>query len=298
MGARPTQFKKSGGFLNGIDGVITDYTFTDEFDGEAFKPGRNAVTKKEKFHSLNVLLTVRPDGADEDVSTTLFAGGFDDFKISDDGKTIWDAQYETQEEADAATDARQLGANTAIATLISSLVDAGFPITNLSDAQSTNFEPIIGSRVRFVQRVNAEATKKLGKRKSKDGKKEYDRQDLVIDQVYSVGDGTVAETEPVKPTKGGKPAPATKPVAGKKGKTEPAVEDIKDLSATTLVSILSDNDGQIAKSKVSMKVLTALMKHPQREDVRKWLFDDENLASLVEDGVITYNKAKQMIASA
>jgi hypothetical protein len=290
MGARPTQFKKgSGGFLDGVDGVITDYIFTDEFNGEPFKPGKDPKTKKDKFHALYFLLSAKPDGAEDSVTTTLFAGGADDFRISDDGKTIWDAEYETQEDADAQESTRQLGANTALGKFVTSLVDAGFPIANLSDAQSTNFEPIIGSRVRFVQRVNVEDTKKLGKKVDKKTKKEYDRKDLLIDQVYAVGDGSseAADEAPVTAAKG---------KAGAKGK--PAAVDVPTLAASTLVDILKENDNQIAKSKVSMRVLTMLMKHPNREDVKKWLFNDANLAQLASDGVITYNKPKQIIALA
>ena len=43
-------------------------------------------TKKEKFHSLYCELSMRVDGADEDVSQHLFAGGFEDFsETSEDG---------------------------------------------------------------------------------------------------------------------------------------------------------------------------------------------------------------------
>ena len=47
-GARPSSFKKGGGFLDGVDLTIVDYQFTDEFNGQPFKPG------KIKGHVLKV----------------------------------------------------------------------------------------------------------------------------------------------------------------------------------------------------------------------------------------------------
>lgn len=276
MGARPSSFKKGGGFLNNVDCVITGYEFTDEFNGEPFKPGKDPKTKKDKFHSLNVLLSVRVDGSDEDTTTTLFAGGFDDFEITDDGKTLTPAE-----------DGHELGANTAFAKLITSLVEAGFPETSLPEDR-INYESIIGTRVRLVQRKNEEETKRLGKRKDKKSGKEYDRNDLVVDQVYELP-GAKAEAKKT----GGKANPPSK--TGKKTAAPAAAEpevDLEQLAKDTLVAIIADAGGSIAKSKLSMKVLTKLMKHEQREDVRKLIFTDEFLA--LQDGW-TYDKAKATV---
>jgi hypothetical protein len=278
MGARPSSFKRGGGgFLNQVDGVITGYEFTDEFNGEPFKAGK--VNGKDKFHSLYCLLSVRVDGADEDVTTTLFVGGADDFEISDDGHTLTPVE-----------EGRELGANTAFAKLITSLVEAGFPETNLPE-DVINFESIIGVRSRFVQRTDVEGTKKLGKRKDKKTGKEYDRQDLVIDQVYSL-----PGTETAKPAaaKAGKPAVAAK--AGKKAAVAAAPGvDVAALATETLTTILAEAGGSISKAKAGMKVIAKLMKHAQREDVRKFLFSDENLSAI--DGV-DYDAATTTISIA
>jgi hypothetical protein len=266
MGARPSQFKKGGGgFLKGVDGVITGYEFTDAFNGVEFKAGK--VNGKERFHSLYCLLSARVDGADEDVTTTLFVGGADDFNIEDDGHTLTPVE-----------EGRELGANTSFAKLISTLVEAGFPETNLPE-DAINFESIIGTRVRFEQRTDVEGTKKLGKRKDKKTGKEYDRQDLVIDQVYSLP-GT-AVTPAAK-------APAAKPAAAKatkapKAAAAPAGTDVSALAIETATTILAEAGGSISKAKLGMKVISKLMKHPEREAVRKFLFDDANLAAI--DGV-------------
>jgi hypothetical protein len=268
MGARPSAFKKSGGgFLNNVDGVISGYQMTDEFNGVAFTPGR--VNGKEKFHSLYCVLSARVDGAEEDVTTTLFVGGADDFEISEDGHTLTPVE-----------DGRELGANTAFAKLITSLVEAGFPETNLPEDE-INFESIIGTRVRFVQRTDVEGTKKLGKRKDKKTGKEYDRQDLVIEQVYSLPGASA-------PTAAGKAAPKAKATAAKAGGKKAAAaatqgEDVAELASSTLIDILGENDGSISKAKLGMAVLKKLMKHAQREDVRKFLADNDSLGSI--DGI-------------
>lgn len=264
MGARPSQFKRGGGgFLKGVDGVITGYEMTDQFNGNAYSAAK--VNGKVPFHSLYCVLSARVDGADEDVTTTLFVGAADDFEVTDDGHTLTPVE-----------EGRELGANTPFAKLITSLVEAGFPETNLPE-DSINFESIIGTRVRFEQRTDVEGTKKLGKRKDKKTGKEYDRQDLVIDQVYSLpGTQTTAA-----PTKVAGKAPAAK-AAGKTAKaTAPAAgTDVAELAAETVTAIVVDADGSITKTKLGMKLIAKLMKHPAREDVRKWVNEDANLSSI------------------
>src|SRR5213593_1624882 len=112
MGARPSSFKKGGGFLNNVDGTFKGYQFTDEFNGEPFNPKAKGKDGKPRFHSLYFVPSVRVDGADEDVTTTMFVGGFDDWNVSNDGLTIWDSSYDTEEEAiEAGEAARSVGAN-------------------------------------------------------------------------------------------------------------------------------------------------------------------------------------------
>ncbi len=254
MGARPSSFRKSGGgFLNNVDATITNYQFTDEFNGNPFTAGKNA-QGKEKFHSLYVALSARVDGAEEDVTTTLFAGGFDDFDVSEDGFTL------TSDED------KQLGGGTAFAKLIQSLVEAGFD-ENLLPEDEINYQAIIGTRVRFTQQKDEAGTAKLGKRVDKKTGKSYDRQDLVITNVYSLPDA--------KPAKGGK---VTKPAAGKAGKA-PAGVDVAELATQTLIDILSAAKGKtIPKAKISMAVLRLLAKHPNREEVRGLLNNDAFLS--------------------
>jgi hypothetical protein len=293
MGARPSGYKKSGGFLNGVDGTITAYRFTDDQpskDGPvAFKAGKVKGTDgklKERFHTLYMELSARADGAKEDVTTHLFGGGYDDFTVSEDGLTL------TAIEDGAPV---TLGGNTDVARFVTSLVEAGFPETNFDeDETQINFEPMVGARVRFVQRRDEEATKKFGKRVDKRTGKSYDRQYLVVDQVYDLAQAETKTNGAAKTIKKAAAAPA-KAVTPAKG-TKPAkaaAEDVSELATQTLLDILGENDNSIQKIKLSTRILQRLMKHPQRDDVRKWLFNDENLAGI--EGV-SYDQAEGTIS--
>jgi hypothetical protein len=262
MSSRPSAFKKGGaGFLNNVDGVITGYEHTDEFNGNPYSAAK--VNGKVPFHSLYTVLSARVDGADEDVTTTLFTGGADDFEISDDGHTLTPTE-----------DGRELGANTSWAKFITSLVEAGFPETNLPE-DVINFESIIGTRVRFVQRTDVEGTKKLGKRKDKKTGKEYDRQDLVIDQVYSLPGTSVAAAPKAAGKAAGKPAAkAVKAAATTVG------EDVAAVAIATVQTIVAEAGGSITKSKLGMKLIGKLMKHPQRPAIQKYVDNDDNLSAI------------------
>lgn len=259
-GARPSTFKKSGGFLNNVDGLIADYEFTTDRPGG----GEGKAKKGSDFIPLYFRLSARVDGADEDDQTSIFVGGSTDFEISDDGKTI------TPTDKDGG-----LRDNSDLSFFINSLVVAGFPEANLSEDE-INFESIVGTRVRFIQERDEEATKRLGKRKSKDGKKEYDRTRLAISKVYAL------------PGKG----------AGKsKAKAADADDDVVAETAVEVVKAIleAQKDNAISKDKLSVVVLQKMLKHKQKalkDEVREWLSDDDNLSGI--EGV-SYNAKKEVL---
>lgn len=233
-------FRKGGGFWNNVDATITGYIFTDEFEGKPFVAGKNA-KGGEKFHSMNARVTARVDGATEDSSTNLFAGGWDDYDVSEDGLTL----------------DRQLGTG-AFSTLIESACAASPDLEAALEALGgLNFEPLIGARVRLEQVVNKAATLKYGKVvDKKDPKKSYDRKDLVISEVYSLG---------------APPKPAGKPVKAGKGKAAVADTSVAELATATLLDILADNEGSVTVQQLSVKTLHKLIKEipATREAVRK-----------------------------
>lgn len=283
MGARPSTFKKGGGFLNGVDGTITAYRFTDQFNGEDFEPGKKPGTKEDKFHSGFMELSVRVDDADEDTVLNLFFGGYDNYEVSKDELTL------TSEDGGECS----IGANTPTGKFINSLVENGFPEAKFDeDPNSVNFEPMLGTRVRFGQAVVLGKDGKPGKRIAKKGKfkgREFDNTTTIVEQVYEVA-GKKGKKDADEPVKGKKGKKTVEPEAD-----EADADDASTLATKFLVKVVTANKGKMAKSKVSMQLLkpeNGLFKHPEREAIRKLLNSDKFLNT--EDGW-SYDEDKEII---
>lgn len=316
MGARPSSFRKGGGKLNGVAALITGYVFTDDIvsfeEGgiltrEPFKAGKvkgKDGKVKDRFHSLNAIVSFRVDGAETDMEQPFFAGGADDFAISEDGLTIWDAQYETPEAAAEAAledpkSVKELGAGTAFAALINSLCEAGFPETLLPEDR-INYEPIIGTRVQLVQREDPNM--KGQKRKGKNGK-EYPYTQTVVDDVLALPEGEAAEeAAPAKtaPKAAAKPAPAAAKTSAKPG-TKPTASkgpSIEDQTRDVVLEILGAAKSDTYKvADLSMEILKRRMSAgPARDQMRTIAAKPEFLAGLEAAGLIAkYDKAKKTI---
>lgn len=259
MGSRPSGFKSSGGFLNNVDAVFEDYNFTaapEAFSNSKPKKGKKKGDDDSEFTALYAELTFKVDGSDDTETTTVFAGNADDFEISDDGKSL------------TPIDGGALYGGKPFAKFIESLVLAGFPESNLpDDDEPINYEAALGTRMRLTQRVDEEATKRLGKKKSKDGKKEYDRKDTVVDKVYSLpGDSKPA-------------AKGSKPTAGKPAKGKGKEFDLDEASAEILVALLGDaKDNTLQKAHLPNLLVKAIKKdNPNREDIRRRVYSDDFL---------------------
>lgn len=281
MGARPSSFKKGGGFLNNVQGTIEGLTFSDVF------PGGNGKPSASGFNSLYAILDAQVDGSEKPVQTTMFAGNADDFEIEDDGKTL------------VPIGSANLSSNSDFGKFLASLCENGFPETSLPDEdEPITYEAIVGTRVTFVQNTDevsmAKQAKKWrssggkyneqGQKKGKDGKF-YNLQYLTVSEVIALPGASTG-----KATKAGK---ATAAPAGKAGKGKAKEVSIEDVAKEALLAVLADNDGKLAKAKLPVKIQQQLGKdHPQREEVRKLVYTDEFLET--EDGW-TYNKKKQVI---
>lgn len=255
--------KKAGGFLNNQAGVITGYKFTTtNVSGDAGE-------------WVYFVPSIRQDGAEEDVTQHLFLGSEERYEISADGQTV------TGPDGGEV----RIGANTPAGKFLISLVEGGFPEASLPDleaGEALNLASVIGTRAQFIQRVDEEGTKKLGKRKDKKTGKEYDRTDTVIDRVIAL---------PSAPAKGGAKAPAAK---GAKGKAAAPAADVSEVASAALLRYLEAADGELPKSKIRMKVLTdASFKSDTatRDAVIKFLGDDANYASIesvtLDGGVVS-----------
>lgn len=291
---RQAAFKTGGGFLNGVDGVIVNYEFTDEFNGKAYEAAKDAKTGKDKFHSLFAALSVRVDGATDDTVTTLFVGDADKFEISDDGHTITPVE-----------DGYRMGGSTSFSKLITSWEKAAEQgAENESyDEGVYNYEGIIGSRCRFEQQNYSAAelarlkaagkpTERVGKPGTPSAGKKFPLQDLVVSQVYDLAQAAKAAPKAAKATKAGKKETAAAPVE----------VDIIGLSGIALVEIVKKAGGKIDLGKIGVQVLLApsLKGNPAKGAVREFLSDGDNIHAITEDGVLglEFNSKSGVVAAA
>lgn len=259
-GSRPSQFKGGGGFLSDVDGVLVNYEFTDEYPGADEKPRKSK--KDDDFRPLYAVLTVKVDGAEDEVTTTLFAGSADDFEIENDGHSL------VPEDPQGG-----VSKNSDWGKFVASAVENGFPEEELPEDE-INFESLLNKRYRFGQEVVID--KKTGKarqRVAKKGKfagKSFDVTRTVITAYYGEADGKAS-----KSSKGDK---ASK---GKDTKTKGKKDDneaLYEIADPALVSILeAAKDHKVQKVKLSMKILNALLKHKNREALREMMLTDEYL---------------------
>lgn len=261
-----------GGFLNNVDGVI-DITF---LVGETSEIKRGE-RKGEPFTPLSLVLGFLQDGADEKITKRLMIGAAEKFGdpsedeiVSEDG-----ARLNTP-------DGQRIPASSEAGMFIASLLEAGFDVERLpEDDDYLDFSAANGTRVRLVSQTNEERTKRQGKDKNPKTGKEYDRKDILVATIHEMPE---VEDAPA-PAKSGK-GKTVASVAGKKTKAP----SIADKGAAALKSVLEANDGSLSKNKAKAKVLTALGKDEQRDEVLAWLFKDENLEGI--DGVSYDRKDK------
>lgn len=271
MGSRPSSFKKGGGYLNEVDVTLVGYTF-EVGDEAVIKKGAR---KGETFTPLSFVPEFQVDGEDETKTQRLLIGDAEFFgDVSDDGRTLYTPE------------GQGISARSEAGLFIASLCDGGFPEEQFSDDETEiNFEPAIGCRMRLVQQINAEKTARQGKQKGKDGK-EYDRKDLLVQTVHDLPGPAV------KGKTNGKAATPAKGAKGAKGKASgPSEDEIAELASETILALVGEK-GKLAKSKLSMGFLKALMKDPNRDAAREWALDDDNLGSV--EG-ISYNKKTQTL---
>ena len=252
MGARPSSFKSGGGFLNNVDATLVGYKFSKTFQGG------KATAKDSEKTPLYFIPEFQVDGADDIADTNLYAGSGDMFTIEDDGTTL---SYD----ADDASIWSKSPAGVFLASLTeqapsleATLPDIGEPI---------NYQSLIGVRVRLVQEVDEEATKRLGKRVDpKNPDKSYNRTVLKVARVIALPGETSSKATTTKAAK-----PATRATGG--------TTAVATLAADTLVDVISAAGGTIAKSRVKLAVFRALDGNPMQDAVQRLVSTDEFINS-------------------
>jgi len=305
MGSR--NFKKSGGYLNGVAVTFLGYRWTDDVpskDGPiswADAPKKIAVPggkPKDRFHGLQMEITVLPDGAKEPVTQMLFGGGWDDFTVSEDSLTLSNPKGGSAD----------LGEDTGVAKFVTSALQAGFPLEELPEDDSViNYEAFNGKRFYLVQRKNEKMAREGKKRVDKNNKnRSYDYTDLVVDQYLGEAEETPVAAQPAKQAAKPTGATAVKAAAAKtsapraNGKANGKVAttfDLASASENVILSVLTDNGGSLTKTKMGTKILQALMNDKEhRDDIRKWAMSDDNLSALAEQGTISYDQPSSEVS--
>lgn len=258
--ARPSAFKQGGGgSFNGVDGCITGYEFSTS----------HPFSDSASSDYIYAAVTAAIDGSEDDQTTAFLVGNADDFEIEDDGHTL------TPVDPDGG-----LRANSPFGKFVVSMITGGFPESSLPE-DKINFEAFIGSRVRFVQVNDTDAQGNVKMRKAKKGKfkgKEFPQ--------------THTEVSTVIELPGAKKSGTKAAGSSKSTKADDDAVDVEQLATETLLGILAAK-GDTLKKKLPVAVMNTLGgKHPQREEVRKLLGDDDFLST--ENGW-SYDKKSQML---
>lgn len=254
--------QSSGGFLNGVSGVISAYNMT----------MREGESKGKSWAAHTVELTITPDGAEP--TTQFFDAGFlrGDNRVSKDGQSI------------TGGDNYYLDPSTVWGKFVMSFIGEGNKLTEeqadvvFGDLRSLG--ALMGTRVTFTRVKDEEETKRRGKRKVTSGPhagKEFDRDVLLVSEVLALPDA-----------KGGKKA-ATKPAA-KGAAVAPSALDTSAADAAMQAILATKPEQTLEKTKLSSAVvqyaITAKLDTTQREALRKQLTSDEYLNDATERGVI------------
>lgn len=275
------------------EGTITDYSFLPYFPFDE---------DQEEGDNIYMLLEITPDGADEPTKRSLYLGSGQFLKIEDDGKTL------VSSDDDGVPRLYDQGE---VFKFIASLEEAGFPaearFPDIAEEKKINFEAMIGWRVRVTNEIDEEATKKLGKRKVTKGKhkgKEFNRTYTKVTKVFGEAEATKpAKAEKAKGSAAAKGGKATKPADDEDEDEAPAVN--KKAAVKFLKALLEGaKNGAIEKSGLPLAITRQAAKDKMdtedRDALRKYLTDEDNLVALAEDGVIEFDPAskKQVISLA
>ena len=278
---RPSLFRKqTGGRLNGVEGTITGLELTTVFPfGEGTSKFKDAGTP------IYAVLTVRPDGADEDIIEPLKAGKEEDFTIEDDGVSMVPAN-EGQGIHPSSKFGKLLGS--AVENSNGMLTEDNLGFTNWPE-NKLSFGALVGARVRFTRIKDAELQEKFGKKKDKKSGKEYDRDYLAIAEVFSVAGAKAGKGKP----------------AGKSGRLVSANElvfDAQDAADAVLPVIVEKAGGTLLRARLSAQVQVMLTaKHPlgaHKSEILAVITDPTYLEDADTRGIIGYDAKKQVLSVA
>lgn len=282
--------KPGGGFLNGVCGVIT---------GIKFESKEWEQDDKDSYHTLTMGVTIRPDGADEDVQQFLRAGFFypDTQGISDDGSTLTDADGND-------LDRPAIDENSEAGKFIASALEAGVIEESDCGENGSNFDALVGKRVEFEKRLDKETQIQIGRRaldkkKKGSGKTASEEEALLAGRRQDKKDKkkfynvdylairkALGEAEVAKSSKSGKSSKGgdKKEVKAEKSSKKSKGDDREAEAVKLLVELLGDaKNNTLLRSQLSAKVTAYCMDNDVEDDVRdelrKIIYDEKFLKS-------------------
>src|SRR5690349_12711937 len=149
MGIRGA-IKQGGGFWNNVDGELKGVIFTN------VPPGQDAEASEWAY----MVPSIHIDGAEAPTTQHLFMGAAERHEFEDGGTEITGANGASF----------TVGANTPAGRFINSLLDANPEVDiegalpDIEAGDALDFSGIAGTRLRLKQEVDAEGTRKQGKR--------------------------------------------------------------------------------------------------------------------------------------
>jgi len=268
MGVRGAIKAGGGGFLNNQDV---------EWKGGEF----SAVAPKAKKAGqwLYFVPTLQQDGADKEVTQHFFVGDKDEYEVSKDGTEL------SMADGTPVT----FGGKTPFGRLVTTMLDNGLDESELPDIEAVDkkgqaenalhFNDIIGRRMRMVQEVDVEGTKKRGPRvyENAQGKQvETPRTNTVVSVVY--------------PADGGSTKGSTK---GKGKAAEADDDDIDETVADYIVEALKSSKSKSLKADDLSMALTKVLIGKKNRDAIKDRGLEESMHE-TEKGW-TYNAKKETL---
>lgn len=269
--------KRSGGFWQDVDGVITGY----KWSTRAPKAGGG---EGEQTEWVSLVPSILVDGKKAPETQHMKLGSIEEWTISEDEQiaTATDGNHDPRWVA-----GEFLGSLAAAAEAAG--IDARLPDTEAGEP--LDLRGIVGLRVRLGQQKDEKATDKLGRRKSKRGA-EYDRTITVVTKVYGRVEQQQAATRAAGKAAGnGKQT--TRAAAG-----NGTAFDVDEAARGIVLNLLADaKDNTLTKAKIRVPVIQLTASDPTyapyRVELQKRIFEDAFLSSI--EGV-TFSPDKQTLS--
>ena len=217
-------------------------------------------------------VTMEVEGGEDHVQYYSM-GKASDWQPSDDGCSVV-----------AVGKATAIANNSNAAILISSLVNAGFPVNKIDDD------------VRCFEGLKAHMTRVPAPKRGTQPKAPREDGRVFDDTILTVGTIIALPGEKGKATPKGKPNTGTAPAATKPTTPAPAAEDLDEVCSGLLIEILSEAGAPMAKSKIPPLALAKAKERKDKSKVVSRIFAEAFLKTGAENGMWVYEGGQVSLA--